>query len=178
MSTLPPDTYWIIQGKFLAGPDPLRMPGRLPKESIDELIGIGIDAFIDLTDSYELMGASYLPLIEKLPGSDRIKYFNYPINDRGIPTLHTMREILDLIHWLIEQQSILYLHCYSGIGRTGTVVGCYLVEEGFKGHQALQEIRFLREDLDRKWIASPETDAQIKYVLGWRRLGSKNEILT
>ena len=32
-----------------------------------------------------------------------------------------------------------YVHCWGGIGRTGTVVGCWLVRHGMTGDEALAE---------------------------------------
>ena len=60
----PEGTYWVIPGRFLAGPHPLNMPGFDPEQSIGSLLSIGINAFVDLTDPYEMAGFSYLPLIQ------------------------------------------------------------------------------------------------------------------
>ncbi len=164
-----PDTYWVVPNRFLAGPNPLRMPGIRPDQTIRALIAAGITAFIDLTDGYETMGASYLPLIEQGPDKQKILYFNHTIEDFGIPTHLDMVQVLDLINQLMRENRNFYLHCYGGIGRTGTVVGCYLVDQGFTGNQALSQIISLRQNLDRIWMPSPETDEQIQFVLKWDR---------
>ena len=31
-----------------------------------------------------------------------------------------------------------YVHCRAGIGRTGTVIGCYLAEQGLDGPAAVR----------------------------------------
>lgn len=163
-----PDTYWVKPGRFLAGPNPLKMPGIKPGQAIDTLISIGINAFIDLTDSYEMMGASYLPLFKNRSDHQDIRHFNHPIQDFGTPSLAAMRQLLDLIKQLLDEKSNLYLHCYGGIGRTGTVVGCYLVDQGFTGNQALTQIIALRQNPGRIWTPSPETNEQIEFVLNWK----------
>ena len=39
-----------------------------------------------------------------------------------------MREILDCLDDALRSGRKVYVHCRAGIGRTGTVVGCLLVE--------------------------------------------------
>lgn len=158
----------MIPEKFLAGPHPLRIPGKLPHESLPILFDAGVDTFIDLTDPYELMGSSYLELILKMPEPDHIRYFNYPIRESGIFSKEGMRDILDLINELLDEKRHLYLHCYGGLGRTGTVVCCFLIEQGLTAIQALDEIKVLRKNTSRKWLPSPETDAQIEFVSNWQ----------
>ena len=36
-----------------------------------------------------------------------------------------------------------YVHCRAGIGRTGTVIGCYLAEQGLEGAEALRQLNQL-----------------------------------
>lgn len=159
----------MIPEEFLAGPHPLRIPGKLRHESLPTLLNARIDTFIDLTDPSELLGSSYMDLIMKMPESDNIRYFNYPVREFGNFTNESMREILDLIYELRDEKRHLYLHCYGGIGRTGAVVCCFLIEQGLTAIQALEEIKVLRKNISRKWLPSPETDAQIQFVLEWQR---------
>jgi protein-tyrosine phosphatase len=78
-----------------------------------------------------------------------------------VPTLAHMRWILDTIDAAVDEGRTVYIHCWGGIGRTGTVVGCYLVRQGMAGDQALQEIT------RRRGIGSPETESQRQMVLNW-----------
>ena len=41
-----------------------------------------------------------------------------------------LKHILDEIDGAILNGKTVYVHCLGGIGRTGTVVGCYLVRHG------------------------------------------------
>jgi protein-tyrosine phosphatase len=145
------------------------MPGIRPDQTIHTLLTAGINTFIDLTDSNEMMGTSYLPLIENSSYHQDIRYFNHPIQDFGIPAQAVMLQVLYVIKQMMNEGRKLYLHCYGGIGRTGTVVGCYLVEQGFTGNQALIKIIALRQNLGRFQIPSPETDEQMEFVLNWKR---------
>jgi len=60
-----------------------------------------------------------------------------------------------------------YVHCQGGMGRTGTVVGCYLVRHGMGGEDALEEIACLRRGTPREGKPSPFRKAQRQVVLNW-----------
>ena len=36
------------------------------------------------------------------------------------------------------------MHCGAGIGRTGTMIACYLVDKGFSAEEAIQLVRQAR----------------------------------
>lgn len=171
MTTIPPphdDTYWVEEGTFLAGPTPMRSLSGDPNEMIHTLVTAGIHNFIDLTHIDEFNGTSYLQFLQRHPEHDSLRFFNFPIDDFGTPTEQLMRKILSTINQILKDGGRLYLHCYGGIGRTGTVVGCYLVEQGMSGNQALTKIMAIREGLGTIQISSPETSEQINFVLNWQ----------
>ena len=161
-------TYWVVPDRFLAGPSPLRIPADNPIAVLQELVKLGINTFINLTFENDVTGASYQHLLRSLPENENINYYNLPIEDFNIPTKEGMREILDTIKKEMDNGNNIYLHCFGGIGRTGTVVGCYLVEQGMTGNQALTQIINLRKTLGYVWGGSPETDEQIQFVLNWQ----------
>jgi protein tyrosine/serine phosphatase len=80
-----------------------------------------------------------------------------------------MHRILDLIDAEHDRGRSVYLHCWAGVGRTGTVVGCYLVRHGLSGQEALDRIATLWQGMEKRYRApqSPETEAQRQFVLGW-----------
>jgi len=63
------------------------------------------------------------------------------------------------------------VHCWGGVGRTGTVVGCWLARHGIaNGEEVLDHIARLRQgDLARRDRPSPETDTQRALVRSWRK---------
>jgi protein-tyrosine phosphatase len=80
-----------------------------------------------------------------------------------------MAAILEAMDTAILQGRKVYLHCWGGIGRTGTVVGCYLVHQGLEGGSALQHLKELYRSSQQFTFFPyvPETDEQVEFVLHW-----------
>jgi len=61
------------------------------------------------------------------------------------------------------------IHCFGGVGRTGTAVCCWLLRHGLAAPQdvitTLQELR--QADHQTKGRKAPETSEQIAFVEGW-----------
>ncbi|MBA4420844.1 MAG: hypothetical protein C0391_06825 [Anaerolinea sp.] len=163
------DTYWVIPGRFMAGRNPLAMPGVIDEKNIKAMLACGIDTFIDLTHKDEFGGVAYAPILEKYQHEKEYQYFNHPIVDFGLPTQTEMSAILRRIHRALKEGCNIYLHCYAGLGRTGTVVGCFLVERGLTGREALAEIIRMRSDLDGGGQFSPQTGEQKQFVMNWKK---------
>ena len=85
-----------------------------------------------------------------------------------------MEKALKILHSASTEKRV-YLHCLRGLGRTGTVVGCYLVEKGFTTEEALEEISKLRKGTLGSWWKSPEFNLQINFIKRWElRIRSAN----
>lgn len=164
-----PESYWVEPNHFLAGEYPGHRPDQQLNQRIDSFLDFGINTFINLTDPNEL--PSYLPdLLERAAYYDiDILYKNYPIMDLGIPPVKTMVAILDQIDLALQDGRKVYVHCWGGIGRTGTTIGCYLVRHGHTGQQALARLGEWWKDVpkSRLWSHSPETEQQTQYILNW-----------
>jgi protein-tyrosine phosphatase len=96
-----------------------------------------------------------------------------PIVDMGTCDVAHMRRILDVIDIRLAEGRTVYVHCWGGVGRTGTVIGCWLVRHGRTGEQALAEVSRLfttmSADKRRRHAAtgSPQTGAQRAMVRTW-----------
>jgi hypothetical protein len=164
-------TYWVEAGTLLAGPHPLAGFMFDGKPRLASLVALGVEAFIDLTRPGELGMTGYGPRLDSLAESysREVAYYRHPIGDMSVPQPEEMRAILDRLESLLGYGRRVYVHCLAGRGRTGTVVGCYLVGRGWSGEDALARIEALRVDLTSSG-RSPETRRQRQYVLRWDQL--------
>ena len=93
-----------------------------------------------------------------------------PIVDVSVPrSPQETAGILDAIDRALDDGSTLYLHCWGGVGRTGTVVGCWLVRHGMTGDEALLQIAEWWRRMEKAYRKprSPATRQQRDYVRNW-----------
>src|SRR5258708_23519110 len=158
-----PNSYWVLPGKLLAGEHPRRGANTLieARERLRALMDAGIDCFLDLTMPDELE-----PYERELPPG--VQYVRRPIRDHSIPAQpEHMVEILGFIERALREKRRIYVHCHAGIGRTGTVAGCFLVERGSAGDEALNQLnRLWQQQCARaqSWPYVPETEDQTDFI--------------
>ena len=161
-----PNSYWVLPGRLLAGEHPAGMTAEMTRERLSRLLAAGVDCFLDLTQPHEIA-----PYDASLP--PEVDYFRCSIVDHSTPAhAREMTEILGCLHGALREGRVVYLHCRAGIGRTGMVAGCLLVEQGFAGEEALAELNRLWRQSGRsaQWPTVPETDDQLEYVRRWAPL--------
>ena len=165
------DPYWVDPGWLLAGEYPGAREEREARDKLRRLLEAGVTLFIDLTEAGEYDLKPYASLLrgEATRLERTVEHRRMSIPDMGVPSTEGMGRILTTIADALEAGDIVYVHCYGGIGRTGTVVGCYLVEQGMSGKEALREIARLRRGTGDGWRRSPETRAQRAMVRRWGR---------
>lgn len=157
------NSYWVVPGQVLAGEYPAGPDLEKTRERLQRLLDAGIECFIDLTQPEELP-----PYQDSLPSG--IDYLRRPIQDHALPgSPEQMMRVLESITESLRAGRPVYVHCRAGIGRTGTAMGCLLVERGFSGEQALEELNHLWQKCKRSlsWPFVPETDEQASYVRNW-----------
>jgi hypothetical protein len=175
MSAKPfPDSYWVIPGSFLAGAYPaLSLDQAAIHGNLAAFLEIGIDTFFDLTRPDELQ--PYLPILQEEAAryGIPIHYQRTSIQDRNLPAIQQMAALLDDIDAALAAGRKVYLHCWGGIGRTGVTVGCWLVRHGMTGGQAFIHLNELYQTSGQSLLypQSPETDAQVEFILGWSEDG-------
>ena len=164
-----PDSYWVIPGQFLAGEYPLHADMEESRRRISAYIKAGIDTFIDLTVPGELVPYEPFVRAEGRSSHHEITYHRFSIGDYGLPTKEQMKTILDTIDAAITAGHKVYLHCWGGVGRTGTTVGCFLVRHGKTGNEALGQLAKWWQDVPKseRFPRSPETSAQAQFILNW-----------
>src|SRR5688572_28828091 len=126
-----PSSYWVIPRLFLAGEHPVEFSEDDTLARLTALLDAGIRTFVNLTEQQEKM-QSYSSLVQSLAAERgmNVEALRIPIRDRGVPATETLRSILDVIDGSIAQGNPVFVHCFAGVGRTGTIVGCYLQRHG------------------------------------------------
>lgn len=164
-----PESYWVVPDRLLAGEYPGQFNEELTRKRIDALIEAGFNIFIDLTQPGERV--PYTGILHEEAGLYDVNaaYHSFPIGDYGLPTPEQMHVILAAIDDGIRAGRKIYLHCWGGIGRTGTTVGCYLVRHGRTGVEALDQLAAWWQTVpkSREYPHSPETRSQMNFILGW-----------
>jgi len=165
------NSYWVVPGRFRAGEYPGSIQNDEARNKLRWLLDQGTDLILDLTDEGEAGLRSYAHLFqeEATRFHKLVMHKRISIQDFNRPSKEKMVEILDAIDSALSKEKNIYLHCYGGKGRTGTVVGCYLVRHGVPGDKALEMIQDFRRGIPGKYEQSPETEGQRKMVMEWTK---------
>ena len=171
------DSYWIREhrlpaGQLVAGEYPSAKDAAQAEIKLARFVQFGVTTFVDLTEEGEHGLRPYAGDIRALAAASgrSVTHHRRPIPDLGTPAPQTMRDILDTIDTALAAREMVYVHCYGGIGRTGTVIGCWLVRHGLSGEEALHRIAEWRAHTPDGWRASPETPDQRALILSWREV--------
>lgn len=162
-----PDSYWVVPNQLCAGEYPGACTSPAARDKLRLFLDAGLTVFLDLTEARELNPYSALLQEEAAARGLCVEHRRMPIPDLGTPTPDQVLHIVDTIDAAIAAGQRVYVHCFGGIGRTGTIVGCYLVRHGLTGSQALAEIARLRHGTPDAWRTSPETPEQRERVRNW-----------
>lgn len=155
------ESYWVEPDRFLAGKYPGSTDAATARRKVLQLIDAGVSLFVDLTEAGEL--ESYTVHL----GEDA-RHVRMAIPDLGVTSEAQMARTLDLVDRELGRGGMVYAHCWGGAGRTGTVVGCWLVRHGLDGDAALARIAALRAGSPALWLDSPQTEEQRAMVRRWR----------
>ena len=165
-----PNSYWVRPGRFAAGEYPGDLDPCQAAAKLKMLLCAGINHFIDLTGVGELRPYRDIAEREARSHGVRVGYERFPITDEGVPrSREWMARILDAIDAALDDGKTVYVHCWGGVGRTGTVVGCWLVRHGESGASALEQIDEWWRGVEKvsRIPTSPETTCQKEYVTNW-----------
>ena len=166
-------TWWIDGGKILGGRYPGDRSIEVQKQCLNALLDHGITRFVNLqqVDDRGHGGEpfrDYMPLVEPIARSRSISvgFARFPIRDVSIPDLPTALAAINHLDDLIHAGQTPYVHCFGGNGRTGTIIGCWLVRHGRTPEQAFEEMQ--RGRIGRGFTyEAPETSQQRAFVRAW-----------
>jgi hypothetical protein len=169
-----PDSYWVVDGKFLAGEYPSNRDDAKAVEKIRRLLGCGVNSIVDLTEAgeYDLRNYQMMLAVEALRLGMDVRHTRMDFADGSVPSAGHVRRVLDFIAAEIAAGRVVYVHCFGGIGRTGTIVGCWLAEHGHAGAKAIQVIAEWRAGTPDGHRESPENGGQKRFVEAWPPRGA------
>jgi hypothetical protein len=154
--------YWVYPQHLMAGQHPGSWDEDMGRKNVLALLDAGFTTFIDLTEPGQAWPYNLTLMQETVRRGSMAHYMRFPI---AVPDEDLVLRVLDRIDQGIARSEVVYLHCQAGQGRTGVIVGCWMVRHGLSGDDALKAIARLRGD----GRPSPETAAQAQFVLNWPR---------
>lgn len=169
-------SYWVIPGLLLAGEIPSALEDEERTKKITGILKSGVQTVVNLTETGEANFSGkqlvdYSSELNLLARQENIPLHieRFAIRDLDIPSVEFMRTILQFMRSEICSGKTLYVHCWGGVGRTGTVIGSFLIQHGIcKPEEIITFIEFLKRDTDIARRDSPETAAQRNFLLNWQ----------
>ena len=151
----------VAGGAVYAGEYPGDKYGEKATEKLKRMYHFGIRHFIDLTEEGELCPYNHL-----LPSDTT--YTRFPIPDCGVPkSIESVRRLLLRIEELKKMEGYVYVHCWGGVGRTGTIVACYLSQNSEEPdlNKTLEVLRGRFSEMPKSaYRETPETKEQIDFI--------------
>ena len=139
---------WVLDRRLAAFPVwALNDLGALQRERIG--------AIVSLTESFP----------EQLIGETCFETLHLPIVDMTAPATTQIRQFVEFVDDALARGLAVGVHCLAGLGRTGTMVACYLVSQGDSPEDAIRKVRQARP-------GSVQTEGQEAAVQRWAMVRS------
>ncbi|MCB0931396.1 MAG: tyrosine-protein phosphatase [Mycobacterium sp.] len=160
--------YWVIPDRLLATEYPGAKTREKAAEKLATLLDAGVSSFVDLTEAGEKTWGGnrmkpYDALLRDVAAQRglAVDYRRHPIRDCSITTDVHYDEILEHIRAELAGGRVVVVHCWGGKGRTGTVVGSWLIDEQGLGYpEVIDRMQELRRGSKKDDQPVPETQEQ------------------
>lgn len=135
--------HWIAPDQLAGCP----MPGIVAPLEYDlaALKDVGITVLVNLTDR---------ELPADILSQYGIRSVQFKIEDRRAPPIMWIKMLLVQIDKLLVKGDVLAVHCLAGLGRTGTVLGAWLIKKGLTAEETLKRLR----QIDAGYVQSKEQE--------------------
>jgi protein-tyrosine phosphatase/nicotinamidase-related amidase len=131
--------------------------GRVLADDVAALKAQATDSVVCLLSAEEFVRYGVEDLLSTYRSSG-LEVFALPIVDQRIPQLEQMQELQRWLTQQIQQARSVVVHCVGGLGRAGTVAGCWLRTRGMDAAAAIELVRAVRSQ------RAIETAAQEHFV--------------
>ena len=112
----------------------------------NKLAGSAIPTSIDEVQWAIEQGVKSIVTVREVPLDDDwvkdVNYLHISSNDMGVPEFADLTYAVDFIHRRITNSEPVMVHCLAGMGRTGTLLACYLIKyQKMSANEATEKIR-------------------------------------
>ncbi len=156
--------FWVHPGRVLAGEYPGDADPRRAERKVNLLIDHGVRTFIDLTETRDPL-TPYAGCVQRAAAARDldVRYEPFPIPDMSVVPDAAYDVVTEMICEGVRR-GVVYVHCWGGVGRTGTVAGCLYVDDGMGGDAALEALRSARAGTRKAHRPAPENETQADVV--------------
>ena len=125
------------------------------------LVAAGPQALVCLMEDHELAPNGLVDLLPRARAAG-LEVLRLPIRDTSVPAdVARVDELLAAIDDRVSRGARVVIHCLGGLGRTGTIAGCFLVRRGMTAKEALEVLTRVRDP------RCPENEAQRAFIAAY-----------
>jgi len=136
---------WLVEGE---------VAGHSAPTSVDDLIylkGQGVRALVRMEEEHRVL------VTPEQIREQGLKDLHQPVADFTAPSPRQIDRMIGFMEDSVAGGKPVGVSCHAGIGRTGTLLACYIVRKGMTADEALQEVALKRR-------AAVETEDQKQAV--------------